>query len=272
MQDVNIAHSSKTDLSLLEMAGREAGAIALSYFQNDPEVWLKPGDSPVTEADFAVDKFLAKMLQSARPDYGWLSEESEDNSARLSAERLFVVDPIDGTKGFMAGSEDWTISIAVVERSSKVDERNIWRPVTAALFNPCREEMYLAEHGQGAFLNDKEMKVAANTEVSGAHISISKPMYRDMNLEQLGSVRTRHIPSLAYRLALVAAGEISAAVARPNSHDWDLAAADLLVQEAGGILLGEHGEHVSYNAELPKHGVLVAAQKQLGRQLLDLAT
>lgn len=271
MQDVETSKIENTDLTLIDTAAREAGAIALGYFQNDPEVWLKPGDSPVTEADFAVDKFLAKMLQSARPSYGWLSEESEDDPARLSADRLFVVDPIDGTRGFMAGSKDWTISIAIVERQNQTNDPKIWRPVTAALFNPCRDEMYLAESGKGAFLNGTAMQVTTKPAISGADISISKPMYSSMNLEQLGAVRTRHIPSLAYRLALVACGKVSAAVARPNSHDWDLAAADLLVQEAGGILLGEHGSHVSYNAEVPKHGVLVAADEQLGRALLDLA-
>lgn len=271
MQDVETPKNDNNDLSLIDTAAREAGAIALSYFQNDPEVWLKPGDSPVTEADFAVDKFLAKMLQSARPGYGWLSEESEDDPARLSADRLFVVDPIDGTRGFMAGSKDWTISVAIVERQVETNNTMKWRPVTAALFNPCRDEMYLAESGKGAYLNGKEMQVAKKAAIFGADISISKPMYGGMNLEELGAVRIRHIPSLAYRLALVASGEVSAAVARPNSHDWDLAAADLLVQEAGGILLGEHGTHVSYNAEVPKHGVLVAADEQLGRALLDLA-
>lgn len=272
MQDASNADRNTTDLLLLEAAAREAGAIALSYFQNDPEVWLKPGDSPVTEADFAVDKFLAKMLQSARPAYGWLSEESEDDPARLSANRLFVVDPIDGTRGFMAGSKDWTISIAIVARQTRAGDADKWRPMTAALYNPCRDVMYLAEQGRGAFQNGKEMKVASKSGVTDAHISISKPMYGAMELEKLGALRSRHIPSLAYRLALVASGHISAAVARPNSHDWDLAAADLLVQEAGGILLGAHGDHVSYNAELPKHGVLVAADKQLARTLLDLAT
>lgn len=262
---------NKNDLSLLDAAAREAGSIALSYFQNDPEVWMKPGDSPVTEADFAVDKFLAKMLQGARTNYGWLSEESEDDPARLSADRLFVVDPIDGTRGFMAGSKDWTISIAIVERQSSADGNDIWRPVTAALFNPCLDQMYLAENRQGAFMNEEKIQVASKAKVFGAQISISKAMYGAMNLEQLGAQRTRHIPSLAYRLALVASGELSATIARPNSHDWDLAAADLLVQEAGGILLGEHGDHVSYNAEVPKHGVLVAANKQLSRALLDLA-
>ncbi|MEP0519902.1 MAG: 3'(2'),5'-bisphosphate nucleotidase CysQ [Hyphomicrobiales bacterium] len=272
MQDAETANSSKTDLSLLEKAAREAGAIALSYFQNDPEVWMKSGNSPVTEADLAVDKFLAEMLQSARPDYGWLSEESEDDAARLMADRLFVVDPIDGTRGFMAGSNDWTISLAVVERKIHPDQQDVWRPVSAALFNPSRKEMYLAEEGQGAFKNGEPMKVASPTDVSETQIYVSKPMYGSMKLERLGAVRTSHIASLAYRLALVATGEISAAIAKPNSHDWDLAAADLLVQEAGGILLGAHGDHVSYNAALPKHGVLVAAEKKMARTLLDLTS
>lgn len=271
MLDGKAKTSGREDLVLLETAAREAGALALTYFQNNPEVWLKPGDSPVTEADFAVDKFLANTLRSARPSYGWLSEESEDDAARLTSERLFVVDPIDGTRGFMEGSKDWTISVAIVQKQSAGNTTQGWRPKTAALYNPCRDEMYLAEIGQGSTLNGESMQVSGLSEISGSNISISKPMYRTMDLEGLGAARSRHIPSLAYRLALVASGALSAAVARPNSHDWDLAAADLLVQEAGGILLGENGSNVSYNAPVPKHGMLAAANETLGQALLARA-
>lgn len=258
----------------MEATARTAGAVAMQYFGKDPQVWMKEGDSPVTEADLAVNKHLLEILTSARPDYGWLSEESEDTEARLAADRLFVIDPIDGTRGFMDGSEDWTISVAVVERQTgpgaETSGNASWRPTSAALYNPCRDEMYLAELGAGAFLNGEKMSTANQDGLVGAQLSVSNPMYRALDLEQSGAAKTRYIPSLAYRLALVASGTISGAIARPNAHDWDLAAADLLVHEAGGLLWGETGAPISYNSKIPRHGVLFASGELLGEPLLAL--
>nr|WP_306265176.1 3'(2'),5'-bisphosphate nucleotidase CysQ [Pararhizobium sp. IMCC3301] len=270
MQGADTTTQDLADLALLDTTARAAGKVALAFFGKDPQVWMKQGASPVTEADFAVNHYLHDTLRPARPDYGWLSEESEDNEARLVAERLFVVDPIDGTRGFMAGSEDWTISVAVVDRKADRHGRQVWRPSSAALFNPCRDEMYLAQQDGGAFLNGTRIAATRETEIAGARFSISKPMYRSLELEQLGVIRTRHIPSLAYRLALVASGQVSAAIARPNAHDWDLAAADLLVHEAGGLLWGENGAPISYNSQIPRHGVLFASGEPLGSLLLAL--
>lgn len=274
MLDAKPQTHNRQDRDLLEATARTAGAVAMKYFGKDPQVWMKEGDSPVTEADLAVNKHLLEVLTSARPHYGWLSEESEDNEGRLATDRLFVVDPIDGTRGFMDGSEDWTISVAVVERKSgasvEAAGQSEWRPTSAALYNPCRDEMYVAEHGGGAFLNDKVMAASKEGGLAGAQISVSKPMYRALDLEALGVAKTRYIPSLAYRLALVASGTISAAIARPNAHDWDLAAADLLVHEAGGLLWGESGGPISYNSPIPRHGVLFASGGLLGKPLLGL--
>jgi len=265
---------NRQDLELLEAAARTAGAVAMRFFRKDPQVWMKEGDSPVTEADLAANQHLLDVLTGARPAYGWLSEESEDNENRLTADRLFVVDPIDGTRGFMDGSEDWTVSVAVVERQIEAGTDSSgpssWRPSSAALYNPCRDEMYLAKLGGGAFMNGAKMATADQSSLSMAKISVSKPMYRDLDLEQLGAVRTRYIPSLAYRLALVASGSVSAAIAKPNAHDWDLAAADLLVHEAGGLLWGETGAPISYNSRIPRHGILFASGNLLGEPLLAL--
>ena len=103
------------DLELVRKAAREAGELAMRYFRRDPQVWMKAGNSPVTEGDLAVDRLLRDRLSAARPDYGWLSEETADSSERLSALRTFVVDPIDGTRGFIAGSAEWCVSVAIVE-------------------------------------------------------------------------------------------------------------------------------------------------------------
>lgn len=270
MLDAEPQTHNRQDLDLLETTARTAGAVAMQYFGKNPQVWMKAGDSPVTEADLAVNKHLLEALTGARPDYGWLSEESEDNEGRLAADRLFVVDPIDGTRGFMNGSEDWTISVAVVERQAGETGQSQWRPTSAALYNPCRDEMYVAEQNGGAFLNGEKMSALNQDSLAGSQISVSKPMYRSLDLKALGAAKTRYIPSLAYRLALVASGTISAAIARPNAHDWDLAAADLLVHEAGGLLWGETGGPISYNSQVPRHGILFASGESLGKPLLDL--
>ena len=270
MPELEPQHLDAVDLALIEHAARKSGEIALGFFKKDPEIWLKEGDSPVTEADFAVNNYLEKELRTARPDYGWLSEESEDDPARLEAQDIFIIDPIDGTRSFIDGSEDWTISIGIVRVSKNAAGVKTARPVAAALFNPCRDEMYTATLGGGAFVNGKRLAVRDNADLSGAELSVSKPMYRDYGLEDLGATRTRHIKSLAYRIALVASGALSGVVARANSHDWDLAAADLLVHEAGGVLVGTDMQPIVYNREIPKHGILVAANEKLSGILTGL--
>ena len=137
------------DLALIEDAAREAGEIAMSFFRADNKVWHKHGNSPVSEADFAVDRFLTETLRSARPDYGWLSEETEDSGERLSASRIFVVDPIDGTRGFIDGRREWCISVAVVENGV---------PVAGVLECPALSETFAAASGEGSRLNGRPLE------------------------------------------------------------------------------------------------------------------
>ena len=148
-----------TDLQLLEEAAREAGEIARSFWREDPKVWDKGGDDPVSEADFAVDQHLKSRLLSARPDYGWVSEETEDDPARLGAKRVFIVDPIDGTRSFVAGEKTWAHSIAVAEEG---------RVIAGAVYLPVREKMYLARSGGGASLNGNSLRASNRAEVGGA--------------------------------------------------------------------------------------------------------
>ncbi|HEY6631864.1 MAG TPA: 3'(2'),5'-bisphosphate nucleotidase CysQ, partial [Rhizobiaceae bacterium] len=224
------------DLALLLDAAREAGLIALSYYKRSPEVWLKGGTSPVSEADYAADRYLHETLLAARPDYGWLSEETADDAARLAARRTFVVDPIDGTRGFLEGRREWCVSIAVVERG---------RSIAGVLECPARKETFSAVLGGGAFKNGKRLTVGA----PGPAPLVGGPadMINALPQEIRGRVRrAEYVPSLAYRLAMVADGSLDASFVKPNSHDWDLAAADLILCEAGGGLLDEHGKAPTY--------------------------
>src|SRR5436190_9274200 len=136
--------SYKADLEVLRTAAVTAGIIGSSYFRRDLKTWTKENASPVSEADIVLDKFLHSALTTARPDYGWLSEESVDDFARLERRRVFVVDPIDGTRGFIKGEDSWTVSLAVVEDGV---------PVAGVVYAPARDEMYDAYAGGGARLN-----------------------------------------------------------------------------------------------------------------------
>ncbi|MEI5677344.1 MULTISPECIES: 3'(2'),5'-bisphosphate nucleotidase CysQ [unclassified Mesorhizobium] len=241
------------DLSLLLAAAREAGEIAMRYFRKSPEVWMKTGQSPVSEADYAVDKFLRETLTAARPDYGWLSEETADTDARLTARRTFVVDPIDGTRGFIDGLDAWCVSVAVVEAG---------QPVAGVLDCPARREIFSAIPGEGARKNGAPIRVREigdEIEIGGP-----KPFFDLMPEEWLQRAhRVAHVPSLAYRLALIAEGSLDATFVKPNSHDWDIAAADLILREAGGKLVDAAGNPPSYAGAVTAHGALVAGSGHL---------
>jgi myo-inositol-1(or 4)-monophosphatase len=241
------------DLALLRDAARAAGVIAMGYFGKSPEVWMKGGTSPVSEADYAADKYLRETLLAARPDYGWLSEETADDPARLSARRTFVVDPIDGTRGFLQGLDTWCVSVAVVEFGESL---------VGVLECPATRETYRAVRGGGAFLNDRRISLEQPrpvVKVAGpkAMIDLLPPEY------QARLVRAAHIPSLAYRLAMVASGALDATFVKPNAHDWDIAAADLILREAGGRMVGQDGQQPTFGGETIRHGALAAGSGEL---------
>ncbi len=241
------------DLDLIRDAAAEAGRIALRYFGKEPEVWMKGGVSPVSEADYAVDRYLRETLMAARPDYGWLSEETVDTPHRLGARRTFVVDPIDGTRAFLEGNETWCVSIGVVEAG---------RPIAGVLDCPAKKEVFAAARGMGAVLNGRQLVLAAprpNPLVAGpkAFFDHLPKALAD------GLKRAAYVPSLAYRLAMVASGALDATFIKPNSHDWDLAAADLILGEAGGRLVDPGGRALAYAGERPVHGALAAGSGPL---------
>lgn len=247
---------------LMADAVTAAGAIALDMFRAGRlESWSKANDSPVTAADIAVDRFLKDRFTALAPDYGWLSEESVDSPDRLARSRVWVVDPIDGTRGFMAGGVDWAVSAALVEDG---------RPVAAALFAPASEELFVASVGAGATRNGVPLAVSDLTALAGARIS--GPVASLDRLAQHTPIERRpRVRSLALRITRVATAELDVALAAPNAHDWDIAAADLLVQEAGGLLSGLDGRPLAYNATVPRHGALVCAGTALHPHILAAA-
>lgn len=250
------------ELTLLRDAAREAGRIAMRYFGRSPEVWLKDGVSPVSEADLAVDRYLKDVLLKARPDYGWLSEETIDERAAQKRSRAFVVDPIDGTRAYIAGQDQWCVSIAVVEDG---------RPLAGVLECPARKEFIEAGKGIGASQNG----IAIHTKLPKPGEKISIASARNMVTALPEHWRDRvmvhpYVPSLAYRIAMVARGDIAGTFIRPNSHDWDLAAADLILSESGGAILTSDAFPITYGGPTSSHGALVAASGDLLQEMLSV--
>jgi myo-inositol-1(or 4)-monophosphatase len=249
------------ELDLLLDAARVAGAAALPYFnaggETSAKVAYKSGDSPVSEADHAANDALEAQLRRARPGYCWVSEETVDNPGRLSASHLFVVDPIDGTRAFIAGRLQWSVSVALV-----VDGL----PVAGVIHAPSLDLTYAAAAGGGAVCNGAPIRASRKKDLADAHAAGPKPSLEQ--LERVAAVRLEHgprIPSLALRLALAAEGRIDLAIASTGAHDWDVAAADVILREAGAVLLDLDGQPLVYNRPSLRRGALVAGPGPLAQ-------
>ena len=247
------------DLDLLVEASIAAGREALTFFRNDVKVWWKNGgSSPVTAADHAANDILLDRLRSARPGYGWLSEESEDDPARIGQDRVFIIDPIDGTRAFMEGRDTWVVSAAVTERG---------RTLAGVLYAPSLGELYVADAGGRVEKNGKTLSIVPHD--GPTRVSAADDMFKRFTAN-LGAVeRLSRVPSLAYRLAMIADGRMDATIVKPNAHDWDLAAADLILSNAGGGVRDIKGEQPLYNSASAKHGILFAGREDLLGRLID---
>jgi myo-inositol-1(or 4)-monophosphatase len=244
------AASLTCDAELLRDTVREAGSLALSLFRTELRNWTKGASSPVSEADIAVNDLLEQRLRAAAPDYGWLSEESADDERRLAKRLTWIVDPIDGTRGYLAGREDWCVSAALVEDAE---------PILAAVFAPASDEFFFAARGRGATCNDVALQTTSGTALDFPRIAGPKPLVERLRSSAGDITLHPRIASLALRLCRVAQGSLDVAFAGGQSRDWDLAAANLIVQEANGMMTALSGDAILYNSREVAHGVLVAA-------------
>ncbi|HEX7881254.1 MAG TPA: 3'(2'),5'-bisphosphate nucleotidase CysQ [Afipia sp.] len=238
------------DAELLADVVREAGALALSLFRTELKSWVKGKSSPVSEADIAVNDLIETRLRSVTPEYGWLSEESVDDPARLGKSLTWIVDPIDGTRAYLAKQNDWSVSIALI-----ADDM----PVLGAVFAPASDEFFFATRGRGSTLNGAPIAAAGGGVITFPKIAGPKPLVERLGGMRKGDTLHPRIGSLALRLVLVADGRLDAAFAAGHSRDWDLAAADLIVHEAGGEMTSLAGDRLVYNQTDVRHGLLVAA-------------
>jgi myo-inositol-1(or 4)-monophosphatase len=249
------------DLSLILEAARAAGKLALELRGAGLSIRLKDGDSPVTNADLAADALLKARLHAARPDYGWLSEETADDPARLVAERLFLVDPIDGTSAFARAEPWWSVSVAVAEAG---------RPTVGVVVAPELDETYWAVAGQGAWLNGAPIRASAVCQLEGCGMVGDPRMFQRRDWpEPWPELRIEWRSSTAYRMCLVAAGAADAALAFVPKHDWDLAAADLIVREAGGFVGDHAGRAFVYNRPEPVQPSLICTAPGLAPLILE---
>jgi myo-inositol-1(or 4)-monophosphatase len=252
------SNQAPEDLKLLEDTVRQAGPIARKFYGGDYKRWSKEGGSPVTEADLAVNAYLCDALTAARPGYGWLSEENADDPSRLSKREVFIIDPIDGTIAFLKNRPHFTICAAIVVEG---------RPCCGVVYNPISDELYSARTGGGAHRNGTPIRVTQRDRLEGSAMlgdrtHFTTPPWPPMHVQNRNSV--------AYRLALVADGSVDATVSLTCKRDWDLAAADVILHEAGGVLTDASGAVMVYNKPVTLQANLVAANPVLHRQILEL--
>ena len=252
----------EADLDLLKDAARASGEIAKRYFQASPETWDKgDGAGPVTEADLEIDRMLKAELCGSRPDYGWLSEETEDGAARLETKHCFIIDPIDGTRAFIAGEKTFSHSLAVA-RDGQV--------IAAAVYVPLLDRMYAASVDSASTLNEVPIEPSGKSELNGASVLAAKPNMDPENWKgPVPPVKRTFRPSLAYRLCAVAQGRFDAMLTLRDCWEWDIAAGELIVRNAGGLASDRAGLKMQFNNPHPKVPGCLAAGPALHPLILD---
>jgi myo-inositol-1(or 4)-monophosphatase len=249
------------DLALLTEAARLAGEIALAFWKRGPQVWDKGGGhGPVTEADLAVNAMLEARLRAARPDYGWLSEETADGPDRLACERVFVIDPIDGTRAFIAGEDTFAHSLAVAEAG---------RIVAAVVFLPALDRLYCASAGSPALRDGQPIAAsAAGSEQGATVLTTAAALAPEHWPGGVPAVKRSFRASLAYRLCLVAEGRHDGMLTLRDAWEWDIAAGSLIAERAGARVTDRLGAALRFNAAPPQARGVLAAGPAVHRGLL----
>ena len=252
---------ANADLELLQRVVRQAGDICLEHFERGgSKVWDKSNNSPVTDADIAVNDFLHEALMAARPDYGWLSEETADDQSRRTKTRSFVVDPIDGTRAFIERKPGFAVSVAVIEGGEAV---------AGCVFNPLKAEFYSAARGRGATLNGQPLRVDDCTAMGGCTMVGYPRKFKRLGFPDM---RYKITNSMAYRMAMVASGAADATVSFTPKSDWDVAAAALIATEAGAVVTNLRGEAPRYDGDSTEGFGVICASPALHALLLAQVT
>lgn len=250
----------RDDHELLTDTVRDAGVMALRFFQGGVKSWHKKPNDPVSEADIAVDQMLHDRLMAARPEYGWLSEES--GQEQRGGRHRWIVDPIDGTRAFIEGKPEFTVCVALMDGN---------RPVLGAIFNPATNEFFDAAAGGGTRLNGKAIHASGHADLNEARFLASRRTFeRHGWLARTAKADFAYRNSIAYRMALVANGKFDAAISLSEKSDWDIAAAELVVAEAGGRVSTADGQPLSYGSENHRHPSVIATGAYIFDDLVGL--
>jgi myo-inositol-1(or 4)-monophosphatase len=241
---------------------KAAGAAVMAYYRDRESfsVTDKSPDNPLTDADLAADKLLHEQLRELLPEAGWLSEETRDSPERLDRELVWVVDPLDGTKEFVLGIPEFTVSVGLVEGG---------RPLLAVILNPPTGELYYGKRGEGVFLNGRAVTVSDRTAFNGASIDASRSERKRGEFEPFEELlQIKTMGSIAYKLARVAAGQVDATWSRGPKNEWDICAGVLLIEEAGGRCNDLDDNLITFNKSWPKVNGIVADNGRLHEQIV----
>jgi len=249
------------ELAIAGEAARAAGLAVMGLFKGKYDVHEKSRNNPVTTADLEANRIIRERIHRAFPQDGWLSEEDLDNARRLALARIWVIDPIDGTKEFIEGVPQFAVSIAFVVEG---------RPKIAVVYNPAEDGFYEAAAGRGAYLNDRPIRVTEQDQVDGALLLVSRSEPQKKFQVFVDRCDIRRVGSIAYRLAKVAGGDGDGTLTFRTIHEWDICAGALMVEEAGGKVIDGAGNPILFNRERPQHRGVVAANAPLALGLQAL--
>ena len=254
------------DLTLMEEAARQAGQRIMNYYQPGEAIAAhanlkdKGRNNPLTKADLEADQLLHKRLMEGRPDYGWLSEETVDDAARLARSRVWIVDPIDGTKEFIMGLPQFAVSIGLVEHGV---------PIAACIYNPAKDELFSACLQGGMRYNGQVVYCSEKAKLQGASCLASRSETKRGEWDTFHStLEVTTMGSIAYKLALVASGHFDLTFTLTPKNEWDYCAGTLLVQEAGGSVSHKDGQSCRFNQKDPKVRSVLASNGLLHPELL----
>ncbi len=250
------------ELEVAVEAARAAGAIVRRWYEGDYTVRQKSKDNPVTEADLEANACIQRMVRSAFPDDGWLSEESRDSDERLGKARVWIVDPLDGTKEFVNHIPEFCVCIGLVEHEA---------PVLGVSYNPVREELFAGARGYGVTLNAAPVQVSSTNDIAAASFLASRSESARGEWDEFqSSLHVALTGSVAYKLALIAAGRGDATFSLTPKNEWDICAGAALITEAGGRITDQYNRPLRFNQRETRLPGLVASNPQLHAAILDL--
>ncbi len=251
------------DLTLAIDSAREAGAAVLKFFRKRFDVRDKGNDNPVTPADLEADRILKARLLGSRPEYGWLSEETADSAERLGKRRVWVVDPIDGTKEFIRGVPEFAISVGLVDAG---------KPVLGVVYNPATDEMFWAEKNGGAYKDGIPIRVSETRSLEDATLEASRTEFDRGRFDPIRKsvLRIDPIGSIAYKLARVASGQVDIVFSYTPKSEWDICGAAAIIEEGGGRISLPSGEPIRFNQATTQVPGVAATNGALHDRLIRL--